>query len=358
MIIHRSILKELFINFTVAILSLSVLLFMEKFVRLTRVIMGRGVEIRDVFKLFLYLQPSISLISVPMAILIAIFLTYGRMANDNEITIMKGSGMGFFSISRAALILSITGFSVLLFISLHLSPISMHLFRQTMYEVITKKASLAFEEETFSKVFKNTVIYVKKMPTKTTFKGIFVFRETDSPVRERVVIVAEDGSIASNPEEGMVKLSMHNGLIHTFSREKSSKITFSKYDFVLTSGAETTKDTRPGEIGTMELWEGRKRDVLWAIELNRRFAIPFACLIFGFLGPALSSRMGKVGRLGGFALSLSFLIFYYILLIIGEVLVKAHKVPAFWGSWMPNMTFGAIASLFFYIAYRDRPAKR
>jgi lipopolysaccharide export LptBFGC system permease protein LptF len=90
------------------------------------------------------------------------------------------------------------------------------------------------------------------------------------------------------------------------------------------------------------------------VELNRRLAVPFACLIFGFLGPALSTTIGKTGRLGGFSLSLTILILYYVLLILGEGLAKAQKLAPVWGGWMPNIVFGTIAVLFFYMACRDK----
>jgi lipopolysaccharide export system permease protein len=331
---------------------------MEKFVMLTKLIMGKGVEIIDVVKVFLYLQPSILLISIPMAILIAIFLTYGRMATDNEIVVLKGSGMSFWGISKAAIILSLSGFFIHLFISLYLSPISTYSFKQTLYKTITKKASMILEEETFSNAFKDTVIYVKDIPSKNRFKGIFVFKDAETIVKKPSVIVAEEGSITVNPEEGLVKLRIHNGIIHTFNGKSSSKIVFSEYDLVLTTEIKTIMQIEPNEIGIFDLWKGRKGSVLWNIELNRRFAFPFACLIFGILGPALSNKMGKIGRLGGFSFSLSILILYYLLLIIGEGLAKAYKLPAFEGVWGPNIFFGTIAILFFYKAYKDKPIKR
>jgi lipopolysaccharide export system permease protein len=358
MIIHRSIFKELLINFMVIIFSLSVILFMEKFVRLTKLIMGRGVEIIDIVKIFLYLQPSILLFSIPMAILIAIFLTYGRMNSDNEIVVLKGSGMSFLGISRAAIILSIAGFSVLLFLSLYLSPRSMYSFKQTLYETIIKKTSMTLEEETFSKVFKGTVIFIKDMPSENKFNGIFIYKDVDNSVNEPVVIVAEKGAITSNFEEGTIKLSMHNGVIHISKEKSSSEVTFAEYDFVLATGIEPIRQTKPSEIGTLNLWKGRKDKISWEIELNRRFAIPFACLIFGFLGPSLSNRMGKIGRLGGFSFSLSILILYYLFLMIGEGFAKADRLSPFLGGWGPNIFFGIITILFFYKAYKDKPIKK
>lgn len=355
MIIHRSIFKELLLNFLIVISFLSFVLFMEKFVRLTRLIMGKGAELIDVIKVFLFLQPSILLLSIPMAILIAVFLTYGRMSTDNEVVVLKGSGMSFWSISKPAIMLSVAGFLILFFISIYLLPKSVHSFKRTLYETITKKASMIIEEETFATVFKGTVIFVKEMLPDDRFKGIFIYREGDT--KEPLVIVAEEGAIRSNPEEGIINLSMHDGVIHTFGEGSSSEVIFSEYDFVLTLSAEIERELKPSEMGIVELWNGRKR-VLWVVELNRRLAIPFACLIFGFLGPALSTRVGKTGRLGSFSFSLSILILYYVLLILGEGLTKANKLPPFWGGWTPNILFGAIAILFFYMAYRDKPFLR
>ncbi|MBI4680213.1 MAG: LptF/LptG family permease, partial [Nitrospirae bacterium] len=63
----------------------------------------------------------------------------------------------------------------------------------------------------------------------------------------------------------------------------------------------------------------------------------------------------KTGRLGSFSFSLSVLISYSVLLILGEGLIKAKKIPPFLGGWAPNIIFGAVAALFFYLTSRDKP---
>ena len=358
MIIHRLVLKELFWNFIVVSVSLSVILFMDKFVRMTRLFMGKGADFSDIAKLFFYIQPSILLLSIPMAILIAVFLTYGRMATDNETIVMKASGMSFFGISRAAIILSTVCFVLLLIVSTYLLPRGMRSFKHTLHETIVKKASLTFEEGTFSDVFKDTVIYVKDMYAKDMFRGIFIYQEAGSSLKDPVAIVAESGAISSDIEEGLVKISMNNGLIHTFSDNSSTEISFLKYDFLLTTGIESISQDKPEEVMTSDLWKGYGEQLNWAVELNRRLALPFACLIFGILGPAFSNKIGKIGRMGGFSLSLLILVVYYMLLVMGEGLSKSGKVSPIIGGWIPNMLFGLFAGVFFYIAYKDRPIKR
>lgn len=355
MIIHRTIFKEMSKNLAVIIFSLSVLLFMEKFVRLTRLFMGKGADLIDIVKIFLYLQPSILLLSLPMAILIAVFLTYGRMASDNELIILKGTGMSFLGISRASIILSFLCTAVLLFFSLYLLPISMQSLKHTIHETIIKKASMTMEEGAFSDVFKGTVLFVKAIQSEDKFNGIFVYRDADGDTKNPVVIVAEDGLIRSDPEAGLIKLSMNNGLIHTYKENTSSTISFSAYDFILTSGIESISEMKADEIKTIELWNNRKDNIPWGIELHKRFALPLACLIFGILGPALSSKIGKIGRLGGFSVSLVILILFYTLLIMSEGLAESGKISPFLGGWAADIFFGGIAALFTFFAYKDRP---
>jgi len=320
--------------------------------------MGKGADLTDIARIFVYLQPSILLLSAPMAILIAIFLVYGRMSADSEIIVLKGCGMNYLRISKAALFISVSCTLILLFVSLYLLPLGMNAFKKTLYETIVRKASMTFEEETFSDVFKGNVIYVKEVSDVNEFRGIFVYRDADRTIKDPVVIVAEKGTFSSNPEEGLIKLTMNNGLIHTYSNKRSSEITFSQYDLVLSSGAGEMEKTRPDEVKTTDLWKGRNDTVTWAIELQRRLALPFACIIFGILAPALSSRMGKIGKLGGFSLSLGVLIFYYLILIFGESLAKNGKVPAVAGVWAPNVILGILAGILFYRAYKDKPVRR
>ncbi len=358
MIIHRFVFKELLWNFTIIICSMSVILFMDKFVRLTRLFMGKGADLIDILKLFIYIQPSILLLSIPMAILITIFLTYGRMSTDNETVVMKASGMSFLGISRPAILLAAACFMLMLFVSLYLLPRGTQSFKHTLHETIVKKASLTFEEGAFSDVFKDTVIFVNDMYLKDKFMGIFVYQEGDKSLNEPVAIIAESGEIISDVEAGLVTISMNNGLIHTFRDDRSTEISFERYDFLLATGVESMGQAKPDEVKTMDLWKKYNESVASAVELHRRLALPFACLIFGMLGPALSNKIGKIGRLGGFSLSLIILIAYYMLMIMGEGLSKAGSVSPLIGGWFPNILFGLITMGFFYYAYNDKPLKR
>ncbi len=98
-IIHRSILKELVLTFILSLASLNFILMMEKLLRLSRFLSGVGTSILDMAKLILFLQPQLFLLTIPMAILLSTLLIYGRLNVDNELVILRMSGMNFRGIS-------------------------------------------------------------------------------------------------------------------------------------------------------------------------------------------------------------------------------------------------------------------
>ena len=58
-------------------------------------------------------------------------------------------------------------------------------------------------------------------------------------------------------------------------------------------------------------------DALKKLEMyHRTWAIPAACLIFGFIGVPLGVRSGSAGRIGGIGVGVAGILFYYLLNIL------------------------------------------
>lgn len=81
----------------------------------------------------------------------------------------------------------------------------------------------------------------------------------------------------------------------------------------------------------------------YRVEYHKKYAIPFACIIFVLIGAPLAVRFPRGGV--GMVIAASFAIFgiYYMSLIGGESLGDRGRIDAFWGPWAPNLLFGAIS---------------
>tara|TARA_B100001245_G_scaffold98265_1_gene71326 strand:+ start:3031 stop:4350 length:1320 start_codon:yes stop_codon:yes gene_type:complete len=84
------------------------MLFINFFLRAIDRFLGKGLSALTIFEyLFLNLAWIVAL-AVPMAVLIATLMAFGRMSEDNEINAMRASGISFMSILKPALIFGLT----------------------------------------------------------------------------------------------------------------------------------------------------------------------------------------------------------------------------------------------------------
>jgi len=93
-----------------------------------------------------------------------------------------------------------------------------------------------------------------------------------------------------------------------------------------------------------DLHEDHKREL---VEWHRRFALPFASVVFGLLAIPLSTRSLWSLRSHGFAASLAVILSYYLLLTVGEALGKKGGLPPVMALWLPNFVLGSIGIFFF-----------
>jgi lipopolysaccharide export system permease protein len=346
-IIYRSILKELTFTFILTLTFLNLILMMEKLLRLSRVLSGVGVSVVDMAKLIFYLQPQLLLLTIPMALLLSTLLVYGRLNFDNEILILKASGLDFKGVSKPVFIFGMLCFLLNITVSSYIGPKSSIWLRNELTNIIKVRLPLAIEEGTFNTAFKDIVIMIREKPSQDTFKGFFMYDGRNKS--EPRVLLAKAGKFYIS--EGLnTKLSLMEGYIHIAKGDNTTELFFERYSMTLRlkSDLPSRKNTEltPFEL-IKEIRKGSHYNSSLQLELHRRLSLPLLCIILIFLGPPLSLIAGKSGRLGGLALGLGVFTIYYILLVYGENLVRAGKIPHYIGAWMPSVILGLLGLYLF-----------
>jgi len=346
-VIHRSILKELLFTFFLSLAFLNFILMIEKLLRLSRLLSGIGVKMSDMVKITFYLQPQLLLLTIPMALLLSTLLTYGRLCLDNELTILRASGMNFTGISKPVVILGTLCFLLNIAVSIYIGPKSSIRLRDEIINVITSRLPLAIEAGTFNTSFKNIVIMIKEKPSKDMFREIFIYDGRNE--NEPRVLTAKEGKVYMT---GGFKTALYlkDGYIHIAKGNSTTELFFEKYNMILRlESVHLSK--KNAEFTPLELVRGiRKnshRSSSLLLEFHRRLSLPLLCIILIFLGPPLSLMAGKAGRLGGLALGLGVFTIYYVLLIYGENLVRAGKMPHYIGAWTPTIILGLLGLYLF-----------
>jgi len=83
----------------------------------------------------------------------------------------------------------------------------------------------------------------------------------------------------------------------------------------------------------------------YLVEIHKKYAIPFACLLFVFVGCPMGI-LTKGGSFGSSALiSLGFYVLYWISMIGGEKLADRGLLSPAVAMWVGNATIGLIAAI-------------
>ena len=348
-IIHRSTLRDLLLTFILSLAFLNSILMMEKLIRLSRLLSAVGASIFDMGKIILYIQPQLLMLTIPMSLLLAVLLVYGRMNLDSELVVLKASGMDFAAISRPVLFLGVFCFLATLTVSFYIGPRSSVKLRETVSEIITARSAMALEEGTFNSSFKDVVIVVKGKKTADMMEDIFIYdnRKKDEPK----VLMAKHGKFFAQ-DSGDVGLFLANGYINIMRGTMTTELYFEKYNMVMSLEGESPAPKKMEFTPSQLLAQSRnvdlyKKKVPFYLELHRRLSLPAVCLVLAFLGPPLALASGKSGKLGGLALGLFVFTLYYTLLIYGENLVNAGKLPHYVGAWFATTLMGIFSWVLF-----------
>ncbi len=92
----------------------------------------------------------------------------------------------------------------------------------------------------------------------------------------------------------------------------------------------------------------------YQVEIQKKYSIPFACIIFVLVGAPLAIRMGRSGMNMAIGLSITFFLIYYVGLIGGEKLADRGITSPFMAMWAPNLIFGTIAAFLLRKAAREQ----
>jgi lipopolysaccharide export system permease protein len=372
-LVDRYLLRELVPPFFIGLLIFTFLLLMSQILRLMELIINKGVATGAILRLILYLLPSILVLTVPMSVFLATVVTFGRLSADNELTALKTGGFSLLRLSFPVAIFSAAAWALTSWLIIDALPAGNRAFRTSMFEIVRTKASVGLQEKIFNDDFEGLVIYVNRLPpaANPVMEGIFISDarpEKRQPPGEPITIVAERGWLVSDPTSNNIVFRLENGGIHVLSRDFTTyqRTNFRTHDLHLNLGDDTAENLAlPKGLREMTLGELRARIAeyrglgvkQWAphVEIHKKFAIPFAALIFGFLGVAMGVLFRRGEKLVSFALSIAIAIVYYVFLLAGEPLGKQGRLSPFWSMWAANIFFGAATAALFRKVLAETP---
>ncbi|HZK14000.1 MAG TPA: LptF/LptG family permease, partial [Desulfobaccales bacterium] len=152
-ILYRYLVLEILPPFGVSLLGFTSIVFLGRMMKVTQLIVVKGVGLIDVLKTCVFLLPYLLVFTLPMAATVGILLAMTRLTVDQEMIAMKTAGLSY-----GQLLPPVLGFSLLvglltLGLTVFASPWGQQATKDLLKDVVKRRADMGIQDQTFNTDF-------------------------------------------------------------------------------------------------------------------------------------------------------------------------------------------------------------
>lgn len=298
---------------------------------------ANGLLARDSILLLLALQiVEVLALLLPLAFLLSVMLTLGRLYRDHEMTALGACGQGPAAIYRAILLLAAPLALFAAGLTLGVAPAVM----EFQFEVLAKARKDAevsmFAPGVFREVMDGRhVVYIGALDQRE-LRDVFV--QTREPDGSLSITTAARG-YQETGDDGIRHLVLHEG--HRYRGVPGRN----DYELLHFAQATVRIDTRPPQqdwrhregMPTREIWNSTQPGHI--AELQMRFNSPLQVLIITLWAPLLARARPREGRYGRIVAAVLIYAIYFSLTGVGESWLSHDLIHPAMGLWWVHGLF-------------------
>lgn len=386
-ILSRYVLREILSFFGISLAAFTGLLLTLRMLRLTSLIINRGVEFGQIVKVFLAIIPTFLEIALPMSTLLGVMLAFARLCGDSEMVVMKASGISLLRFLRPISLFAAGVGATGLLVSCVLRPWGFDALSKALFEIARSKSVSGLTEGVFNQLGDIT-LYADKIDYRTgDLTRVLVDDKRDAD--QRKVVVAKRGRIVADEAARTISLILADGVAHESLDGRYSRTEFNSNSLTVDPNEiknESKKGMTARELSMPKLRaaiaeykqalrssdgdqlsvfgeqlsrnEVSKKYRRAKIELGQRTSLPLASAIMAFIGMSLGIMSPRTQRTwgAGFAATLGLVVFiiYYAIFSVGVALADSGKLHVGIALWAPNVIASGIAALLAYKIATER----
>jgi lipopolysaccharide export system permease protein len=380
-ILSRYIFKEVGTFFLISLSAFTGLLLVLRMLRLTSLIINRGVEVGQIARVFVAIIPTFLEIALPMSTLLGVMLAFSRLCGDSEVVVMRASGISILNFLKPIGLFAVVVGTASLFVSVSLRPWGFASLSNALFDVAKSKSISGLTQGVFNKLGDIT-LYAESIDYESgDLMRVLVDDKRDEA--QRKVVIAKRGRIVADENTHTISLLLGDGVAHEQTEGRYSRTEFTSNSLSV-DPSELRDETKKGVVArelqvpklseTIEYYRGllsvenqesfevfgetiTRKELLKKfrrsrIELGQRFSLPCAAFIMAFVGLALGIMSPRTQRAwgAGFAGLLGLIVFviYYSVFSVGVALADKGSLPIVVALWAPNVITTALAVWILY----------
>ena len=175
-------------------------------------LIGKGLAPHVVLELLIYASARLVNLALPLAILMSSIMTLGSLAEHEELTALKSSGMSLGRIFRPLLVtMIVVAFGSLMFAN-HAWPVANLKFRTLLYSVTKKKPTLNLEDGVFYNGIEGYAIRAAHVEKNTgQLQDVLIHQHGGGREGAGLVIRAQNGTMKTSRTGRFLYLDLNDG---------------------------------------------------------------------------------------------------------------------------------------------------
>lgn len=365
-LLHRCILRELALTFSICVFALLSLILIGRGVQMRDLFLGLEFSFSDIALLFFYMIPMFLIMVLPISCMVSVFLTFLRMSTDRELIALKAGGISIYQMLRSPVLFSFLCMGLAIFISLHAISWGMNSFRSTVLHIANTRAKVVIQPGIFNRDIFGLTLFARKVDPVTGKLSQVIFEDSTQDKRSSITVLAPEGDIVTDTERGALVFHLRDGRIYRVDNDNVSILEFEEYKVGLDLSSLFSTidlgDIKPKEMSWHDLRKMNKQqnapDARYQrrveVELHKRWSLPVACLVLGVFALPLACAFEGVKRQLGVVLALLMFLLYYSVYSLGMTMGDSGALPPAIGLWIANALFALAAIVGLHLTYKER----
>lgn len=183
--------------------------------------LSKGLDLLVVLEFFFLNLAWILALAIPMAVLTASLMAFGRLSGDNEITAIKASGISLYRIITPVIIVSVGIAGFLIWFNNIVLPNFNHRVRVLASNITSKRPTIDIEPGVMIQMENYSLMVQNILEEKEHYslvEGVVIYDKSDP--RFNKTILADKAEIIVDEDNDNVSLTLYNGEIHEIEWNK------------------------------------------------------------------------------------------------------------------------------------------
>ncbi|MBI2300709.1 MAG: LptF/LptG family permease [Armatimonadetes bacterium] len=336
-LIDRYLLEEIATPFVVGVMVILVMLLGDQLYQLLMLVITRGVSVVTVSRLLLFKLPSMTVVALPLAVILATSLGLGRLVREGEWTSLRLGGAGLRRLLRPILVFGLAITALSWVVGESIAPPALAQFERIQTELAVADPTIVVQPQRWFKPGSSRAwFYVNELDPRTgIMRNVVIFSDEQSDYP--TALFAREARF-DQEKFYLTDVARHvwrpDGTLQREATTQRVILNVARLSPRLAGSALSTDEMSASQIREMIERSGQQGVARpdQVLDLHRRYAAPAACLVLALLCVPLNLLTARRGSFAGLRRLLRPILIFGLAItalswVVGESIAPPRRTP-------------------------------